>query len=1258
MNGQATQAGTGESPDVITSEGVCSGDCDFPLGHTESTCVYVVAEGTRLDAVVGAEPLRSPADAPSPAVTAGSAASSWHDFEGRRLRLAVAMRGGVSLAVWIGGAVAELDLLRSLRVYGHDGGWTRVFMYWTDARPADDAAFEAMLPRVAEYGRLLAGRDYHRVEADVLAGASAGGLNGVLFAAAERAGSSVRDVLDVWIRAGSVTKLIRPPGRGSVRSVLRGDDYFYPEVKDAVLGLYGLGAKPRRRRQELAEDPVTLDLSATVLNAQESPNEEIREGRGGFHFASDGVGNDVPTFDEARSPSGQASIERLALAARSTSSFPGAFEPATIWSFSGTPPQLDPTRPEAERIDMSRAFIAQRRVDSSEADDQYYQVIDGGVFDNIPISRAFRAIRPRPSSVPTRRALFYLDPNPPDTAPVAPRPAGRFNDFASVAAKGYFGRIVSETRRADDQEIDDFVIRRALDDGRMEALAAVLAAQPPEDESSLGARYRSRTGLLTSAYVRYRWSRDLKALKVLFGDVEGWALASGVTLDEVPEGQAAKRWLDAFAAALADLVNDPMACVPAARDLYAAADAAVWMISCVQWLETARREAPAHPDIGSARNERARVRDTCYTVIGELTPLIDARLTTILSAAKSGSDPAAAAYRWAAEAPSPVDQWEVLDRVWQDHLRPVVAHWDSHLPITPPAPGDARGSLAVWWHEAAWRQLLGIAADGRASEIPPLLAPLGEPTTLEAPFQLTIDGNWNWGPVSGDDDDDDPTGLAQALQLGRGRFETGLVRAVIADARGADDDVERAQQILESARSQGVDRVPAAFKLAGTQLANFGGFLSEDWRRSDWWWGRIDASAQIAAALAPQGSPPAMTAGASARLAAQQAAAEHTRPDLSSGVGGLARLDPAYKFATASKLARVVARAIPGTTTNLGTIANHALLALTRPVLVFAPAAIDPRRLIAAVVLALTALTAAVALYPVPLEGASGPWPAAAVAMPLTGLCAALVVLLFSGAQAASERGWYVLRSIPTANGSPLGHVSRADVEVARDRARRRQGWLVVVAFACLIPVPVFIGRGRWGLAVLFAIIALAVAALAARAGKRFDARKASEDPEKYKTWWVVLALVALAAAVGAVGLSATVQGSEPALPALRDAVVPALPYARPAIILALLLLIAVVLCVEWLSAGMMAWVLGAVFVGVGACLAVAELLVQADSPFAWLVGVAAVIVWANIVWLIPSWWDGERVGITDRVRPLIELTPAATPPADQAAMPSASRIV
>ncbi|MEM9714599.1 MAG: hypothetical protein AAGA17_20420, partial [Actinomycetota bacterium] len=65
------------------------------------------------------------------------------------LRLALALRGGVSLAVWIGGACAEIDQL--CRASDEGGLWSR--------------ALE------------LSGHD--RVVVDVLAGASAGGLNGV-----------------------------------------------------------------------------------------------------------------------------------------------------------------------------------------------------------------------------------------------------------------------------------------------------------------------------------------------------------------------------------------------------------------------------------------------------------------------------------------------------------------------------------------------------------------------------------------------------------------------------------------------------------------------------------------------------------------------------------------------------------------------------------------------------------------------------------------------------------------------------------------------------------------------------------------------------------------------------------------------------------------------------------------------------------------------------------------------------------------------
>jgi hypothetical protein len=74
------------------------------------------------------------------------------DGGGIELRLALAMRGGVSLSVWIGGACGEIDRLRQ----APDGG------FWCGLRE-------------------LAG--YSNVIVDVMAGASAGGLNAVIYTA-------------------------------------------------------------------------------------------------------------------------------------------------------------------------------------------------------------------------------------------------------------------------------------------------------------------------------------------------------------------------------------------------------------------------------------------------------------------------------------------------------------------------------------------------------------------------------------------------------------------------------------------------------------------------------------------------------------------------------------------------------------------------------------------------------------------------------------------------------------------------------------------------------------------------------------------------------------------------------------------------------------------------------------------------------------------------------------------------------------------
>ncbi len=73
------------------------------------------------------------------------------------MRIALGIRGGVSLSVWIGGACREIDALR----------------------PSSQATGDLF------WARLLAISDVNDVIVDVMAGASAGGLNGVIYAASQ-----------------------------------------------------------------------------------------------------------------------------------------------------------------------------------------------------------------------------------------------------------------------------------------------------------------------------------------------------------------------------------------------------------------------------------------------------------------------------------------------------------------------------------------------------------------------------------------------------------------------------------------------------------------------------------------------------------------------------------------------------------------------------------------------------------------------------------------------------------------------------------------------------------------------------------------------------------------------------------------------------------------------------------------------------------------------------------------------------------------
>ncbi len=289
------------------------------------------------------------------------------------LRIALAMRGGVSLAVWIGGAVCEVEELR---------------------KASSDSI----------YGRLRALSNYKSVEVDIMSGASAGGLNGAIYSASLMYGFDFGTMLEVWLELADVESLARStkahPGERARPSLFEGENYFRAKFVEKLTALVESGPP-----DHLAPPRLDLFLTATRLQPitrtfRDAADNKLVESRSAaffhFHHMGDRGG---PLSDFADKPDALTStVPELALAGRSTSSFPVAFEPADVYS--AGPQACVPAPPR--QPNMFGKFSEHGTT----------PVIDGGVLDNIPVARAIQAIAGAPASGPAERWLLYLNPSP------------------------------------------------------------------------------------------------------------------------------------------------------------------------------------------------------------------------------------------------------------------------------------------------------------------------------------------------------------------------------------------------------------------------------------------------------------------------------------------------------------------------------------------------------------------------------------------------------------------------------------------------------------------------------------------------------------------------------------------------------------------------------------------------------------------------------------------------------------------------------
>jgi patatin-related protein len=284
-----------------------------------------------------------------------------------------------------------------------------------------------------------------RVIIDIVAGASAGGINATMLARALAHDLPMRPLRDLWLTKADVTELLAPEAKArgwskwflrpfflaagmsrlqdirerEVRqklSLFMRSRWFKPPfdgLKMAELMYAGVTAmgEPRTNGATLLPSGQRLDLFVTVtdfygchqlMQIHDPPVVHEREHRHVLHFGfrRNTVGADSD-FELADAPA-------LAFAARATSSLPGAFPPARIVEIDALVRARGLDWPGRADF-IARNFEPYARVNVDPASVPF---VDGSVLNSRPFRAAITAIRGRPAFREVDRRLVYIDPNP------------------------------------------------------------------------------------------------------------------------------------------------------------------------------------------------------------------------------------------------------------------------------------------------------------------------------------------------------------------------------------------------------------------------------------------------------------------------------------------------------------------------------------------------------------------------------------------------------------------------------------------------------------------------------------------------------------------------------------------------------------------------------------------------------------------------------------------------------------------------------
>jgi patatin-related protein len=393
------------------------------------------------------------------------------------LQVALVCYGGVSLAVYMHGITKGLGKLvlasaqQEGRAPADDGGADTERVY---------AELLAEVARSARTSQLGGDRTRPpartRVVVDVVAGTSAGGINGVALARALAGDRSQSEIRDLWLRHGDIGELVQRGWPWLANEVA-------PELAKHWSGLADLLGMPRDDRDGDANGDGDGGLLARVAGRVGEAGATIRSIVGGVDDAVAQLGDfdDLPPsllrgevlsrrihgalagmdrrtgaaatlmpehhdlelfvtmtdyagvirfvpisgqvvsdvrhrhvveFRKTDARNDFEHVDLLAFAGRATASFPAAFRPISLLGFAE---DVGLRTDWADDIDR---FFRNYCLEGLDRDDVRHRLfVDGGVLNNKPFDHAIGAIRRRRANHEVRRCLVYVEPDPNDRKP-------------------------------------------------------------------------------------------------------------------------------------------------------------------------------------------------------------------------------------------------------------------------------------------------------------------------------------------------------------------------------------------------------------------------------------------------------------------------------------------------------------------------------------------------------------------------------------------------------------------------------------------------------------------------------------------------------------------------------------------------------------------------------------------------------------------------------------------------------------------------